>query len=189
LLDPKLSATEVTPLWRPELVPTAVMLTKSPKGFPQAMSLDKAILAAALAQSDGTDGLHIRLPDDHQLWLLDKHPDRPLAVVIPLDDDLPLRAASAVRLHRLITDKKVGPPPRPHVLTAQQRRRLILMLRSLEGHLSKASYREIASAIFDSGVAREKAWKTRPIRAQTIRLVNDAMKMVNRGYLKLLRGR
>jgi hypothetical protein len=189
LLDPKLPATEVTPLWRPELVPTAVMLTESPKGFPQAMSLDEAILAAALAQSDGTDGLHIRLPGDHQLWLLDKRPDQPLAVVIPLDDDLPLRAASAVRLHRLITEKKVGPPPRPHVLTAQQRRRLTLMLRTLEGHLSKASYREIASALLDPSVAREKAWKTHPIRAQTIRLVNDAMKMVNRGYLKLLRGR
>jgi hypothetical protein len=165
------------------------MLTQAPEGFPLAMSLDKAILAAALAQSDGTDGMHIRLPGNHQLWLLDKCPDQPLAVVIPLDDDLPLRAASAVRLHRLITGKKIGPPPRSHVLTAQQRRRLILMLRTLEGHLSNASYREIASALLDPSVAHERAWKTHPIRAQTIRLVNDAMKMVNRGYLKLLRGR
>jgi hypothetical protein len=188
-LDPNLPTDEATALWRPELVPTAVMLTQAPEGFPHAMSLDKAILATALAQSEDAGGIHIRLPGDHQLWILDKRPDQPQAVVIPLDDDLPLRAASAVRLRRLITEDKDGPPPRSHVLTAQQRKRLILMLRSLEGHLSKASYREIASALLDPRVAREKAWKTHPIRAQTIRLVNDAMKMVNRGYLKLLRGR
>jgi hypothetical protein len=75
------------------------------------------------------------------------------------------------------------------MLTAQQRKRLILKLLALDGHLSQASYREIASALFDGGIASEKGWKTHPIRARTIRLVNDAIKMVNRGYLKLLRGR
>jgi hypothetical protein len=63
------------------------------------------------------------------------------------------------------------------------------MLLALGGHLSQASYREIASALFDSSVASEKGWKTHPIRARTIRLVHDAIKMVNRGYLKLLKGR
>ena len=147
------------------------------------------MLTAAATESDGAEGLHIRLPGDHQLWLLDKRPDQPLAVVIPLDDDLPLRTASALRLHQLLTDKKIGPPPQSHVLTAQQRKRLVLMLLALDGHLSQASYREIASALFDAGAASEKGWKTHPIRARTIRLVKDAIKMVNRGYLKLLRGR
>ena len=147
------------------------------------------MLAAAATESDGAEGLHIRLPGDHQLWLLDKRPDQPLAVVIPLDDDLPLRTASALRLNQLLTDKKIGPPPQSHVLTAQQRKRLILMLLALDSHLSKASYREIASALFDASVTSEKGWKTHPIRGRTIRLVKDAMKMVNRGYLKLLRGR
>ncbi len=188
-MDPKLPAEKITPLWHPEFVPTAVILTHAPAGFANASSLDPALLATAIAQSDRADGLHLRLPGDHQLWLLDKRPDQPLAVVIPLDDDLPLRAASALRLHQLITNKKVGPPPQSHVLTAQHRKRLILMLLALDGHLSQASYREIASALFDAGVASEKGWKTHPIRARTIRLVKDAMKMVNRGYLKLLRGR
>jgi len=146
-------------------------------------------LATAVAQSEDADGLHIRLAGDHQLWLLDKRPNQPLAVVLPLDDDLPARAVSALRLHRLITDKKVGQPPESYMLTALQRKRLVLMLSALDGHISQASYREIASALFDSSVAREKGWKTHPIRAKTIRLVHDAMKMVNRGYLKLLRGR
>jgi hypothetical protein len=75
------------------------------------------------------------------------------------------------------------------MLTAQQRKRLIFMLLALDGHLSKASYREIASALFGTSVTKDKGWKTHPVRARTIRLVNDAIKMVNKGYLKLLRGR
>jgi hypothetical protein len=106
-----------------------------------------------------------------------------------LDGDLPLRIAGALRLHRLITAKNAGPIPQSQALTAQQRKRLIQMLLALDGHFSQASYREIASALFDPSVTTEKGWKTHPIRARTIRLVNDAIKMVNLGYLKLLRAR
>jgi hypothetical protein len=88
-------------------LPTAVILTPAPADFGKAATLDPELLAAAATESDGAEGLHIRLPGDHQLWLLDKRPDQPLAVVIPLDDDFPLRAASALRWHQLITDKKV----------------------------------------------------------------------------------
>ncbi len=179
----------MTPLWRPELVPTAVILTPAPAGFANAASLDPALLATATAQSDRADGLHIRLPGDHQVWLPDKDPNQPLAVVIPLDDDLPLRVAGAVRLHRLLTVDKAGPAPQSQALTAQQRQRLIQMLVALDGRLSQASYREIASVLFGGSLTSEKGWKTHPIRGRTIRLVNHAMKMVNRGYLKLLRMR
>jgi hypothetical protein len=146
-------------------------------------------LAAAITESDVADGLHIRLPGDHQIWLLDRHPDQPLAVVIPLDEDFPLHAAGALRLHRLIMSGKSGPIPQSQALTAQHRRRLIQMLHALDGHRSQASYREIASALFGSSVTKDKGWKTHPIRARTIRLVNDAVRMASRGYLKLLRGR
>jgi hypothetical protein len=188
-VDPKLPAEKVTPLWRPELVPTAVILTHAPAGFADASSLDPALLATAMAQSDRADGLHLRLPGDHQIWLLDKRPDQRLAVVIPLNDDLPLRAASALRFYRTLRADKAGPVPQSHVLTVQQRKRLILMLAALDGHLSQASYREIATELFDPSVASEKGWKTHPIRASTIRLVKEAKRMVNRGYLKLLRGK
>jgi hypothetical protein len=177
----------MTPLWRPELVPTAVILTDAPATFANAASLDPALLATAIAQFDRADGLHLRLPGNHQLWLPNKNPGQPLAVVIPLDDDLPLRAAGAVRLHRLLTAHRADPVPQSQGLTAQQRQRLIQMLVALDGRCSQASYREIASVLFGDRVTSEKGWN--PIRARTIRLVNDAMKMVNRGYLKLLRGR
>ncbi len=147
------------------------------------------MLAAAATESDGAEGLHIRLPGDHQLWLLDKRPDKPLAVVLPLDEDFRLRAASALRLYQLITAKKVASVPPLQALTTQQRKRLTQMLRALDGHLSQASYREIASALFGPSATKDKGWKTQPVRARTIRLVNDALKMASRGYLKLLRGR
>jgi hypothetical protein len=188
-VDPKLPAEKITPLWRPEFVPTAVILTHAPAGFANAASLDPALLATAIVQSDRADGLHLRLPGDHQLWLPDKNPDQPLAVVIPLDDDLPLRAAGAVRLHWLMTARKTAHIPQSQPLTVQQRARLIWMLRALDGHLSQASYREIASVLFGPSAMNEKGWKTHAIRAKTIRLVTDAVKMVNRGYFKLLRGR
>jgi len=164
-----------------------VILTQAPQGFEKAASLDPALLEKA--QCVRSDGVHFRLPGDHQIWLPEAHPDQPLAVVIPLDGDLPLRVAGALRLHRLITVKNAGPVPQSQALTAQQRKRLTQMLLALDGHFSQASYREIASALFGPSVTTEKGWKTHPIRARTIRLVNDAIKMVNRGYLKLLRGR
>ncbi len=168
-------------------MPTAVILTQAPQGFEKAALLDPALLEKA--QCESADGVHFRLPGDHRLWLPEAHPDQPLAVVIPLDDDLPLRVAGALRLHRLIAAKHAGPLLQSQALTAQHRKRLIQMLLALDGHFSQASYREIASALFGPSVTTEKGWKTHPIRARTIRLVNDAIKMVNRGYLKLLRGR
>jgi hypothetical protein len=168
-------------------LPTAVILTQAPPGFEKAASLDAALLENA--KCERADGVHFRLPGDHQIWLPEAHPDQPLAVIIPLDGDLPLRVAGALRLHRLITAKNAGPIPQSQALTAQQRKRLIQMLLALDGHFSQASYRELASALFGPRVTTEKGWKTHPIRARTIRLVNDAIKMVNRGYLKLLRGR
>jgi len=53
-------------------LPTAVILTPAPADFGKAATLDPEVLAAAATESDGAEGLHIRLPGDHQLWLLDK---------------------------------------------------------------------------------------------------------------------
>ena len=79
--------------------------------------------------------------------------------------------------------------PRPLQLTPRHRKRLIQMLRALDGRLSEATYREIAEVIFGPKAVREPGWKTLPVRAQTIRLVKDAVAMMNRGYLQFLRGR
>ena len=58
---------------------------------------------------------------------------------IPLDDDLPLRAAGVLRLHRLITANKDCSAPQPQALSAQKRNRLIQMLLALDGRLSQGN--------------------------------------------------
>ncbi len=62
------------------------------------------------------------------------------------------------------------------------------MIRALDGHLAEASYREIALTLYGSEAVARYAWKTSSIRGQTIRLVQDAIRMMRGGYRKLLRG-
>jgi len=62
------------------------------------------------------------------------------------------------------------------------------MIRALDGHLAGASYREIAYALYGREAVARYAWKTSSIRGQTIRLVQDARRMMRGGYRKLLRG-
>ena len=170
-------------------MPTAVLLAKAPDDFTKTKPLDPTLLSRVVARHNDTDGLHLLLPGDLRLLLLEQSPGQPMAVVIPLDGDFLLRVAGALRFHRLLKDNNAGPPPRALQVTPRHRKRLIQMLRALDGHLSDATYREIASVIFGPKAAREAGWKTLPVRAQTIRLVKDAIAMMNRGYLNFLRGR
>jgi hypothetical protein len=62
------------------------------------------------------------------------------------------------------------------------------MLRALDGHLERASYREIADALFGAEAVARYSWKTSSIRGQIIRLVKDATRMMKGGYRKLLAG-
>jgi hypothetical protein len=52
-------------------------------------------------------------------------------------------------------------------------------LRALDGRLDKASYRDIAEALFGAGPLPERGWKTYDLRDRTVRLArlgqrNDA---------------
>jgi hypothetical protein len=189
VLDPALPAEQANVIWRPEKLPDAVVLSKAPDGFQQTKALRQSILSKAVAITKAADGVHALLPWGQQLCQLDGDDEAPSAIVIPLDEDFLLRIAAAIRFNRMIALGSGEPTPEDARLTAQHRTRLIQMLRALDGRLSDATYREIASYIFGPGPAHEKGWKTHPVRAQTIRLVKDAIKIVNRGYLKLLRGR
>jgi hypothetical protein len=82
-----------------------------------------------------------------------------VAVVIPLDDSFPVRAEAAGCLFNALTGR---PPGRtPNALTAQQRRRLGLVLRSLDGWLERCSYRQIAKVLFrPNSIPAGRGWKT-----------------------------
>ena len=113
---------------------------------------------------------------------------RRLAALLPLDDDFRLRVLSLIRFQRRLVGRASGPPPKAWLITRRHRRRLILMIRALDGHLAEASYREIAHALYGAEAVARYAWKTSSIRGQTIRLVQDAVRMMRGGYRRLLRG-
>jgi hypothetical protein len=106
------------------------------------------------------------------------------AALVPLDDNLPIRLAAVLRLwHEL-----QGRAEPNFGLTALQRRRLVLALRAHDGHQAGQSYRDVAVGLFGAArVPRGAAWKTHDLRARTMRLVADAIRLRDGGYRELLR--
>lgn len=143
---------------------------------------------------DGSDGRHILFEDsagDHQVWCREMDARQRIGVLIPLDSDFSVRLDAVRRLHRLLSGLPTGPLPRGWRLTPMQRRRYLLMLRALDGHLEGTSYREIAHVLLDAEAARWPAsvWKSSAARSQIIRLIREGTGLMNGGYRKLLRGR
>jgi hypothetical protein len=110
----------------------------------------------------------------------------PAAVVIPLDADFAARADAALRLWRSATGRSCGQSQ--DRLTLQQRRRLVLALRALDGRLAGNSYRVIAQGLFgETPTTTGPAWKTHDLRDRTIRFCRRGLELMRGGYLDLLR--
>ena len=112
-----------------------------------------------------------------------------MAAIVPLDDDGLQRMAGLLRFLRRLSGQSPGPLPGAQALTDRLRTRLVLMVRALDGHLARASYREIALALHGAEAVARYPWKTSSVRGQTIRLVRDASVLMQGGYRKLLQGR
>ena len=191
MCDPALPASQAKVAWRPEFIPTAIILAPAPQRFRGATKLSALKRGTTLDDRTGLDGRHIVLADPreaHRVWIREPASQQPMAVVIPLDDDFPLRVAGALRFRRWLEHTPSGSLPRSLQLTKRYRDRLVLMLHALDMSRGHASYREITAALFGEKAVLEHGWKTLPVRGRTIRLVHDAKAMVDRGYLKLLRG-
>jgi len=186
--DPRLAANQTAVFWRPEALPTVVLLAST--SFAPARPLDLVALGDVIAEHVGADGRHVIIhSEEGDLRLcLAAPPGERLAVVMPLDDDLPIRAAAALRLWaRMVGQAADGGEPEA-ALTRQRLARLALMVRALDGHLAEASYREIAEVLFGAGRLEREPWKTSSLRDRTIRLVKGGMALMRDGYRKLLRG-
>jgi hypothetical protein len=173
------------------MLPAIVLLQAAPDRSFGAQPLDLAQLGRGRAEQVGPDGRYVIIRDgggELRLWLRDASPDQPLAIVMPLNDDLPTRAEAALCLWARIAGRAAGDRREPLALTRQRRDRLVLMLRALDGHLANASYREIAQVLFDARRLEREAWKTSSLRDRTIRLVKGGLALMRAGYRKLLRG-
>ena len=121
------------------------------------------------------------------LWLKGERPALPMAALVPLDETVLLRLAGLMRLKRRLDRQPAGPLPSAWQITARLRKRLLDMIRALDGRLEGASYRQVAMALYGPEAVARFPWKTSSVRGQTIRLVADAVAMMDGGYRKLLR--
>ena len=184
--DPSLGADRACVVWLPHIDPTTVVVGPAPDEFIEARSISEVTLPLS------------RLTANGEHWLLDRGCDalsialiggadtaRRVAVVIPLDDSFPVRAEAAGCLFNALT----GHPGRtPNALTVQQRRRLGLVLRGLDGWLERCSYRQIAKVLFrPNSIPAGRGWKTHEPRGRTIRLCSRGRDLMHGAYLNLLR--
>ena len=168
-----------------------VPLAPSPTSFTGSRAIDFAELGEVKERA-GPDGRHVIIRTDSgelRVWVLNAQVDQPLVLALPLDGDLPIRVPAALRLWARIVHFGGNPSTSPLALTRQRHDRLMLMLRALDGHLTDASYREIAQALFGARRLEHEPWKTSSLRDMTIRLVRGGRALMQAGYRKLLRGR
>jgi hypothetical protein len=136
------------------------------------------------------DGLSLRIglgAASVRLLLIDgARPGIPLAALIPIDESCPDRIAALTQLLQVLRDRPAVADAR---LTVQRRRRLRRMLQAVDGHLSGATYRDIAIAMYGDRRVAADPWKTSALRDSTIALVKDGRALIEGGYRTLLRQR
>ena len=165
------------------------MLKAAPVAAAGALTLDFAEWPRASTRM-ADDGLHailrIRGRRPVRLLIQDGAPSgAPLAAMVPLDDDTPMRLAAVQRL--LHTLKSTPRRAERDPFTSMRRTRLVYMLRALDGRLAGATHRAIAETLFRIPQMSAREWKGHSQRSRTLRLVADAMNLMRGGYLALLR--
>ena len=140
-------------------------------------------LGPAIAEQ-GAERLIDRRDNLLRLHIIEAPGEETPCVVLPLDRLFEIRSAAALRLWRGLTARSPGRDPA--ALPASRRERLVLALRALDGRLEKASYRDIAEALFGSGRMPERGWKTYDLRDRTVRLARLGHAMMQGGYRRLL---
>jgi hypothetical protein len=108
-----------------------------------------------------------------------------LSVELPLDDNFDLRLKAAHRFYSAIEGRRLGVPPL--ALPRLRQRRLVLILRALDGWLEGNSYREIAEGLFGKERLIGRSWRDHDLRSQSIRLVQSGVALMRGGYRALLR--
>lgn len=101
-----------------------------------------------------------------------------------------LRLDIALRLTRRLRGGRVKLLPATLRLTPLQRTRLIQLLHAFDVHDAGGGPRDVAAEVLSSDQAQLPSveWKDSHARRKANRLIHDATALVERGYLKLLRG-
>jgi hypothetical protein len=138
-----------------------------------------------MLMADGAVHMILALPgDEFRLWLPGSDPPAigtPLAAAVDLGAQVTERAAAAERFWRAMT----GLPPRPTLFPlAPQPRRHAMMLWALDLRAAGQSQRTIARTMLD--LVPRADWADAAERSLIRRLLRDADRLAEGGYLKLL---
>lgn len=180
-VDPELDAPDAPVFWNPEDAPAvAQFIAPLPTNLPSASPT--RIVRPAQTRSEA--GLKwARLDNGTALvGAVDDRDRKPFGILLPLDDDWPIRLAAADGLRRALIDRTADPP-----LSRQRRDRLKRALRCVDARRAGASYREVAAVYFGARRLSAEPWKTSSLKAQIVRLAAYGQNMIDRGYRDLLR--
>ena len=132
------------------------------------------------------DGLiYVRLATGALLMLDAKSLQRPIGILVPLDEHWAARVDILNALRAELLYRKRSPPP----LTPQQRRRIQLALRTLDARRDRASYQTIARHLYGAEAVSREHWKTSSIKAKITRLSAHGTHLTTKGYRFLLLGK
>ncbi len=190
--DPDVPAAHEPAIWLPEHSPGTLILATAPSGFDTA-AIDPNTLGLVLADRNDADGRHVVVGGTSgglHVWLKqDAVAQRP-AVLLPIDGAFELRFDVAWRFARRLQGQSLDLLPRLLRITSQHRARLIQLLHAYDIHRSGGGPREVAIDVLDSRQASlpSAEWKDSGARRKANRLIQESIALVNRGYLKLLRG-
>jgi hypothetical protein len=111
-------------------------------------------------------------------------------LAMPLDSMVELRLDVALRFVRRLTGRRINLLPVALRLTTFQKQRLIQLLHAFDVHDAGGGPRDVAAEVLTSDHAQLPSveWKDSHARRKANRLIHDSIDLVERGYLKLLRG-
>jgi hypothetical protein len=182
--SPERAARSANVFWTPASLPSVIPLISLPPELAAPHRKRNTVSLGPALAKDGPARLVRRRGTQFRLHILDDPGEQMPCAVLPLDQLFEIRAAAAIRLWRGLTGRSPGRDPAE--LPAARRERLVLALRALDGRLEKASYRDIAEALFGTTRMPDRGWKTHDIRDRTVRLARLGFSLMRGGYRHLL---
>ncbi|WP_407186881.1 DUF2285 domain-containing protein [Bradyrhizobium centrosematis] len=170
-----------------------MILEPAPPGFDIPRSIDRSAFGQPLLEQPDADGRELVIADgsgELHVRLRDEQAARRPAVLLPLDSMGELRADVALYFARRLAGQRTGLLPAALRLTSFQKRRLIQLLHAFDVHDLGGGPRDVAAKVLASDHAHRRSveWKDSHARRKANRLIHDSIALVERGYLKLLRG-
>ncbi|TYL85933.1 DUF2285 domain-containing protein [Bradyrhizobium cytisi] len=170
-----------------------MILEPAPPGFDTPRSIDRSVLGQSLLELSDADGRELVIAEgsgELHVRLRDEQAARRPAVLVPLDSMGELRADVALHFARRLAGQRTALLPAALRLTSFQKRRLIQLLHAFDVHDLGGSPRDVAAKVLASDHAQRRSveWKDSHARRKANRLIHDSIALVERGYLKLLRG-